>query len=416
MRNLRPKNKTLNLDNLRRISGAYACQYAFCSADLHNITLGLSGIPNNSDYMFQYAFANCGNLTSVSFPRMAGISTTNAFQYAFQGCSKLSSMTFPALRTIGSGSTNYNHIFNFAFHNTPKLSCVEFPELTAVLTVCQNVFHKTLHTDVNGANTWPTVEVRFPKLVTFRQGEVDGPPFYEFSGNQTTAAKRRKCKLYLDSVKSLTGGAASARVIFYNSRGMTDIYLPSLTAITNNYIFQSCFELTGIHFGKENESLIRATANWSTQWGRGAGGATIFFEDWTIKKQFIDWTESKFLKVNRRLRSVDLESNGDIVQTIEIGHDVLMDSSQECMNLFFNMPNLYSITIHKNIPIDIDELVLHWKVGISGETYDEKHMVIMYFDDGIVVVNDNSDSSGMIDSSIMTDSSMMEADVLNDDS
>jgi hypothetical protein len=174
-----------------------------------------------------------------------------------------------------------------------------------------------------------------------------------------------------------------------------------VTTITTSYLFNTCNELTGIHFGVANEAAIKATTGYSTLWGRGAGAATVFFEDWTIKKQFIDWTESKFLKVNRRLRSVDLESNGDIVQTIEIGHDVLMDSSQECMNLFFNMPNLYSITIHKNIPVDIDELVLHWKVGISGESYDEKHMVIMYFDDGIVVVNDNSDSSGMIDSSMV---------------
>jgi hypothetical protein len=175
MRNLRPKNKTLNLDNLRRISGAYACQYAFCSADLHNITLGLSGIPNNSNYMFQYAFANCGNLTSVSFPRMAGISSTWAFHYAFQGYNKISSITFPALRTIGNGSTNYEYVFYFAFYNSsPKLSCVEFPELTAVLTACRWTFNRTFYTDTDGANTWPTVEVRFPKLVTFRQGEVDG--------------------------------------------------------------------------------------------------------------------------------------------------------------------------------------------------------------------------------------------------
>lgn len=174
MRNLRPKNKTLNLDNLRRISGAYACAYAFCSADLHDITLGLSGIPTNSDYMFQYAFANCGNLTSVSFPRMAGISSSSAFQYTFQGCSKLSSMTFPALRTIGSGSTNYDYVFYHTFYDSPKISYVEFPELTAVLTACRFTIHRTFHTDVDGASTWPTVEVRFPKLVTFRQGEVDG--------------------------------------------------------------------------------------------------------------------------------------------------------------------------------------------------------------------------------------------------
>jgi len=89
--------------------------------------------------------------------------------------------------------------------------------------------------------------------------------------------RRRKWKLYLDAVTTITAGTATGTATFGNNYGLTDIYFNSLSAITNNYMFYNNPELTGLHFGAENETAIKATTGWSTLWGRGAGAATVDF-------------------------------------------------------------------------------------------------------------------------------------------
>lgn len=59
---------------------------------------------------------------------------------------------------------------------------------------------------------------------------------------------------------------------------MTDIYLDSVSVITNNYGFVTCPQLSAIHFGAANETAIRATTGFATAWGRGAGNVQILFD------------------------------------------------------------------------------------------------------------------------------------------
>lgn len=72
-------------------------------------------------------------------------------------------------------------------------------------------------------------------------------------------------------------GTTAANAMFYNSRGLTDVYLHSISAITGTAMFNGCSELTAIHFAAEHEDSIKASNGYATLWGRGAGAATVYF-------------------------------------------------------------------------------------------------------------------------------------------
>lgn len=64
-----------------------------------------------------YAFTDCVNLTSVSFPEATSIGNS-----AFYYCNKLTSVSFPNVTSIG----------NSAFRSCPSLTSVSFPKATSI--------------------------------------------------------------------------------------------------------------------------------------------------------------------------------------------------------------------------------------------------------------------------------------------
>lgn len=98
---------------------------------------------------------------------------------------------------------------------------------------------------------------------------------------QATAANRRTYAIHIgeeaDDI-SANVGTTAANALFYNSRGLTDVYLHNFASITGTAMFNGCSELTAIHFAAEHETAIKASNGWSTLWGRGAGAATVYFD------------------------------------------------------------------------------------------------------------------------------------------
>ncbi len=77
------------------------------------------------DKAFYYAFYNCTNLTSISFPNLVSVGSY-AFSDAFYNCTNLTSVSFPKLISVE------NSAFSCAFSNCTNLTSVSFPELTAI--------------------------------------------------------------------------------------------------------------------------------------------------------------------------------------------------------------------------------------------------------------------------------------------
>ena len=99
--------------------------------------------------------------------------------------------------------------------------------------------------------------------------------------NQGTASYRRKYAVHIGAeapAKSVSVGTTAANAMFYNSRGLTDVYLHNFASITGTAMFNGCSELTAIHFAAKHEDAIKASNGWSTLWGRGAGAATVYFD------------------------------------------------------------------------------------------------------------------------------------------
>lgn len=98
---------------------------------------------------------------------------------------------------------------------------------------------------------------------------------------QGTAAYRRKYAVHIGAeapAKSVNVGTTAANAMFYNSRGLTDVYLHNFASITGTAMFNGCSELTAIHFAAEHEDAIKASNGFSTLWGRGGGKATVYFD------------------------------------------------------------------------------------------------------------------------------------------
>lgn len=166
------------------------------------------------------------------------IQGSTEFGGAFVRCIHLSSIEFPELLNLSG--TSGTPTFYTAFNECSALTSVSFPKLSAI----------------NATTSWSNMR----QMV-----------------NSTTRMPR--WKLYMPAIKTLTFGTANNQSTgFSGNRGMTDIYLNSVSAITNNYGFVTCNELTGIHFAADNETAIKATSGYATLWGRGAGAATVFWD------------------------------------------------------------------------------------------------------------------------------------------
>lgn len=237
-------------------------------------------------YTFDRLCYFCPDLTSVEFPELTGIYNNYTFQYAFERCPKLTHLEFPKLKTIGT-TTNGNYygtgVFYTACQNSIALTSVTFPELTSIYTGGTNHFYNFMGSNnvlpSGQAAAAPTCHCYFPKLQTWRYNASSST--FANMNTQGTAAYRRKYAVHIGAeapARSVNVGTTAANAMFYNNRGMTEVYLHSISAITGTAMFNGCNELTAIHFAAEHEDAIKASNGFSTLWGRGGGKATVYFD------------------------------------------------------------------------------------------------------------------------------------------
>lgn len=216
---------SVTFPKLSTITGQYALYMAFNGdtglstlqfANLQSVT-GASACRNMA--------VGCSSLTSISYPRLISVKGHLAFYYAFQNCSSLASVSFPELVQIGSDTATGTNgqTFAFAFAGT-SITELRFPKLERIYINGGNVGN-------NGtfSNNGTIQKMYFPKLY-----KIDYSPAY--TGTSSSIISARK------------------------------------------WIFYNCSALTEIHFAAANETAIKATAGWSTLWGRGAGNATVYFD------------------------------------------------------------------------------------------------------------------------------------------
>jgi len=284
-------NKRLEFSELTTIGGTYAFSYAATQSEFQSVAFPkLSSVTfattTNGQCTFDRICYYCQDLTSVEFPELTGIYNNYTFEYAFERCTKLPRLEFPKLKTIGT-TTNGNYygtgVFHSACQNSIALTSVSFPELTSILTSGTNHFYNFMGSNnvlpSGQAAAAPTCHCYFPKLQTWRFNAANST--FANMNVQGTASYRRKYTLHIGAeapARSVSVGTTAANAMFYNSRGLTDVYLHSISAITGTAMFNNCYELTAIHFAADYEDSIKASNGWSTLWGRGAGAATVYFD------------------------------------------------------------------------------------------------------------------------------------------
>lgn len=271
----RAGNETLNLSNLAVLSGKEAARYMCQYSGFKHIIIGVQNI-NSNMHDYQHVFSNCLSLSCVEFPNLSGISSPNqgyALESMCNNCPNIVSTLFPALKNIFSGY----HTFKTAWYNCPKIKYIEFPELTAINSAGGG-FSDAIGVDNSHSANGSLVEMHFPKLTALGWSGNNGYSPFNTMCSQANATRRHTFKLYFDSMVSFKGGSSASYATFYKNRGLIDIYLPSLTGFTTSYVFNSCSELTGIHFGAANQAAIESSAGYATLWGRGAGAATVYYD------------------------------------------------------------------------------------------------------------------------------------------
>ena len=101
----------------------------------------ISGVYENSRVtsIGNYAFANCSNLTTASFPNVTSIGN-----YAFNYCPNLTTISFPSATSIGfyafyqcsklttASFPNVTSIGNYAFNYCSNLTTISFPSTTSI--------------------------------------------------------------------------------------------------------------------------------------------------------------------------------------------------------------------------------------------------------------------------------------------
>lgn len=205
---------------------------------------------------------------------MTSITGGAAFYQAFYGNKAVQTMTFPELTRA-----NATNIFGQAFYNCQNLSAINFPELITFLASATSMWNQSMNSSINGASSWPKCHLHFPKLTSMRMNAANAT--FSIMSNQSNAALRRTYAIHIGAEAddiSANVGTTAANALFYNSRGLTDVYLHNFASITGTTMFNGCSELTAIHFASDHETAIKASNGYATLWGRGAGAATVYFD------------------------------------------------------------------------------------------------------------------------------------------
>ena len=172
---------------------------------------------------------NSGIKTAV-FPVLESVTGGYAFQNFFRNCANLESASFPALQTV-SGNAAFENVFN---------SCVKL------------------------------TDVSFPILRSLSGTRTFGSIFFGCSSLESVE---------FPSLESLAG-ANTIRKIFQNCQSVASVSFPSLNSIESNSLIDAFADsyLTEAHFPASMESTIKSASSYGSNFGRGAGNMTIYFD------------------------------------------------------------------------------------------------------------------------------------------
>ena len=179
------KNSFLDMSALKEANGDRIFDYMLTHSNIKRVRIGIRQLdyqPSGkkaTSYVF-YHFAELSKLSSFEVPYLSSINCNYVFDTAFNNCSELSSIEFPSLVSIGT-STNSNwygsRVFTNAWQRCAHLTSVSFPELSSIDTHGEYTFYQCLYNDINGASAWPICDMYFPKLYNYKTSG-SGPIFY----------------------------------------------------------------------------------------------------------------------------------------------------------------------------------------------------------------------------------------------
>lgn len=250
----------------------YGMQYKFANSSITSVSFPALTSAGNS--AFDHAFSECTSLTSVSFPELTSDNALgNMFQYAFDGCTSLTSVSFPKLATITRA------MFSHGFEGCTSLTTVSFPELTTISASSTNYPFQAAFTGCTNLTS-----VSFPKLAS-----ISGTSIFSSAFGQGTSSSPLSgvTSLSFPALTAIISNAPPAGAMFNSNKTLTRIDFPVLTSIkktasatTDNltYLFSNCTNLTEIHFGSANQSVIEASDGYATKWGAPNANCTIYFD------------------------------------------------------------------------------------------------------------------------------------------
>ena len=244
--------------------------------DLENLT-NTGQLGNRS---LEYAFSNCANLKSASFPKLTTANALSCLKGAFSSCNNLTSVDFPVLQ-----HANQDAALESIFINDKALTSVSFPELIDVLgkSMCANctnlttvsmpkletVWYQGLYQAFNQCTN--LANISFPELTTV---STSGLNFAFLSCTSLTS-------LSFPKLSSISAQSALSRA-FQSCTNLTSVSFPALKSdsfgnFTNqfNYMLQSVTGCT-VHFPSNLQSVIGSWADVTA--GFGGTNTTVLFD------------------------------------------------------------------------------------------------------------------------------------------
>ena len=219
---------------------------------------------------------NNTSLISANFPSLLTIEYGGLAE-CFQNCTSLKTVKYPKLSSNTNGGfdlTHQNNIslidvdlknlivsntFNQMFYNCSSLISLDLGNLTD----CIDGFHQT-NTRIGTYGTFENCTslnfVDLHSLSSTLKANYFMNTFKECINFKS---------LSLDSVTDIEAGLSANQAVFYGNNYLEEIYLPSLSSVTNDYMFdlETNLKLTTLHLGKQNENLLTACSGYSTKWG-----------------------------------------------------------------------------------------------------------------------------------------------------
>ncbi|MBR5854175.1 MAG: leucine-rich repeat protein, partial [Paludibacteraceae bacterium] len=221
-------------------------------------------IPNSIDTINDYAFYNCGSLTSVTIPN----SVTSIGNSAFRGCSSLTSVTIP---------NRVTSIYDYAFYKCSSLTSVTIGNsVTSIESTafsgCSSLTSVTINSDaiVNKAySSSSNISNIFGSQVTeyIIGDDVKGIGNYAFEScssltsvtipNSVTSIGEYAFSFcpYLTSVNIPKSVTSIESGVFYNCSGLTSVTIGESVTSIGCVAFYDCSSLTSVTIGNSVTSI-----------------------------------------------------------------------------------------------------------------------------------------------------------------